>query len=513
MRPGRIDGELVTAPAETMGEQSPAHVPVLPVTMGEHYVRYSSSTILVIVAGLISYPTLTRLLDNTQYGILSYYDTWVVIAAAVVKLGGQHAILRFFPHGGDPARMTHFATNLVLFPMIVSLCIWSLGVLVLGAVAVWGRIAVSPVLWCAVMLLPLLVFTSQAAMTLRASERSGLLAVTQVSYRWLELILILAAVVAIQRSALAVYGAKIAVAVILTAFYVGWMRRHLTFSRAALDLSAYRQSLYYSLPLVVNEMTGAVLASIDRVMLKSMLGDYAAVGVYTIGSALALQVALILSGPLWAAFNPVANRIHDTEGPAQVRALKSRVLMPATYVSVGVGVAIWAVGADMLVILTGPTKAESGPVFMWLGTLLVLLPLLEIAGYGLLLQKRTKAVLALSMFAALANIALNVLWIPTYGVMGSVYASIGSYVLLHVGHCMVCSRELVQFPDAKTLLMAGASAAMFLMAVETTGLFGMMSPWAKVMVAGGLWSLFYFLPVMALDSRLRRLVFGRWMPV
>ena len=38
-----------------------------------HYLRYSTGNLLVIVAGLVSFPILTRLLDNKQYGILNYY--------------------------------------------------------------------------------------------------------------------------------------------------------------------------------------------------------------------------------------------------------------------------------------------------------------------------------------------------------------------------------------------------------------------------------------------------------
>jgi O-antigen/teichoic acid export membrane protein len=31
--------------------------------------------VLVLIAGFVSFPVLTRLLDNHQYGILGYYDT------------------------------------------------------------------------------------------------------------------------------------------------------------------------------------------------------------------------------------------------------------------------------------------------------------------------------------------------------------------------------------------------------------------------------------------------------
>lgn len=485
----------------------PPAEPVRPTSLGGHYLRYSGSTILVMVAGLVSFPALTRLLDNTQYGILGYYDTWLMIAVAVIKLGGQHAILRLYPFGGDQARMVHFATNLVLLPMVVSVGIWLVALALLAGLQAWGGIRVTPVLWCVMLLLPLLVFSSQVEMTLRASERSGLLAIAKVSSRWMELVLILAAVILIQRSALAVYGGKIAVAAIMVGFYMVWVRRHLTFSRAALDLGAYRASLRYSLPLVANEMAAAVLMSIDRIMLKSILGDYAAVGIYTIGCALAMQVAMVMNDPLWGAFNPVVNRVHETEGPAQVRALKARVLVPVAYSSIGIGVAIAVMGDDVLQMFTGPSKAASGPVFMWLGALFALLPLLDVGGYGLLLQKRTMTVLGLTLAAALLNIGLNLVWIPAYGVMGAVYATVVAYTALSIGRCLLCPRELLQLPGLRTLIVAGLGAGLFIAAEAETALFGLDVPWMRVVAAGVLWLGCYLVPALLLDGRLRQQVF------
>ena len=498
----------MTARPETLPDSSA----VRPATagspgMGSHYLRYSGSTVLVMAAGLISFPALTRLLDNTQYGILGYYETWLMIVVAIIKLGGQHAILRLYPYGGTQSQLVHFATNLVLLPMLVSMGLWLVALAGIAAASAWGGLHVSPVFWCAVVMLPLLVFNSQVEMTLRASERSGLLAVSQVSSRWLELILILGFVVAVQRSALAVYAGKIAVAVILVAFYLRWVRRHLVFSRSALDLPAYRASLRYSLPLVANEMAGAALVSIDRVMLKGILDDYSAVGIYTIGCALAVQIWMIMNQPLWGAFNPVANRTHETEGPARVRALKSRVLVPATYASIGIGAAIWLVGADLLEMLTGPTKVASAPVFVWLGTMFALLPVLDVGGYGLLLQKRTMTVLILTTAAAILNIMLNLLWIPIHGVMGSVYATLVAYVLLSVGRCVLCPRELFQLPDSRTLVVAGVAASLFALVVHVTGLFGLDVPWMRVAAGGGLWAGCYAVPALLLDARLRQLVF------
>ena len=158
---------MAMAPRETPNASSASGV-------GAHYVRYSTANLLIMLASVVSFPILTRLLDNTQYGILGYYDTWLMLAVAIAKLGAQHAILRFYPFGGDAARLEHFATNLVLLPLLMSLTLWALVALVLGGAHWLGGENFSPVFWCALLAMPLLVFSSLVEMVFRASERSGL---------------------------------------------------------------------------------------------------------------------------------------------------------------------------------------------------------------------------------------------------------------------------------------------------------------------------------------------------
>ncbi len=491
-----------------IAQDAPASIPPRRVSMGTHYLRYSTANALVLLAGLISFPALTRLLDNTQYGILGYYETWVMMAVAVAKLGAQHAIIRFYPHGGDPERMERFATNLLLLPMLASLCLWLLAVTVLGSIAWFGGVTFSPVLWCAVLAIPLMVFASLVQMIIRAGELSGLLMVTKVAWRWLELVLMLAAVIAIERSALAAYGGRILAAVIVLAWYVRWLRRTVRFSRAAVDVGQFADALRYGMPLVANEIAGVALISIDRVMLKWMLDDYAIVGIYTIGYSLAIQVSVFMSASLSESFVPVANRLYETEGPASVRALKHKILLPLTYVSLGIAAAVWSTGSDVLHAVSGPDKWASGPIFAWAGALFALYPLVDISGYGLLLHKRTVTVFKLTLGAALVNIALNLVFIPEYGAMGAVYATVISYGLLGGAMCALCPRELLRLPDARSLLTAGGAVALYLGTLEATGLFGLTAVWPRLFAAFGLWLLTYVLPVLVLDGRLRATVSG-----
>ena len=383
---------------------------------------------------------------------------------------------------------------------------WALAITAFLCIDYFGGADFSPVLWLAVLSIPLMVFVSLVQMVLRAGEQSGLLMVTRVSWRWLELVLMLGAVLALERTALAAYGGRLLAGVVVGLFYVHWVRKHLQFSRELVDFARFRESLAYGMPLVVNEIATVLLISIDRLMLKGMLGDFAAVGIYTIGYSLALQVSMLMNSALSESFIPVANRTYETQGPAGVRDLKAKVLFPMTYASIGIGVAIWCVGSDAVQAISGMDKAASGPVFAWIGTMYALYPLLDIGGYGLLLHKRSMTLLTLTVAVAALNIVLNLWLIPSLGIMGSVYATVASYAALGVAIALMCPRDLRRLPDVKALAIALGGAAAFLLAARGSDLFGLTSPWARLFAAGGLWALLYVLPTLALDARLRHLL-------
>ncbi|WP_299342926.1 oligosaccharide flippase family protein [uncultured Pseudoxanthomonas sp.] len=476
-------------------------------SVGAHYLRYSSASLLVMVAGLVSFPLLTRLLDNTQYGILGYYETWLMIGVAVAKLGAQHAILRFYPYQDEARALPGFATNMFLLPLLVSCGIWAVGITVFACVDWFGGVSFSPVLWMAVMMVPLQVFVSLVQMMLRAGEHSGLLTVTRVAWRWMELVLMVGAVVALERTAVAAYGGRFLAAAVVVVFYIHWVRRNLRFSRQW-DWSQMRLTLRYGMPLVVNEIATVLLISIGRLMLKGMTGEFSAVGIFTIGYSLALQVSLLMSAALSESFIPVANRSWETSGAVAVRALKSKVLLPMTYASIGIAVAIACVGSDAVQAISGADKAPSGAVFAWIGALYALYPLLEIGGYGLLLHKRSVTVLWLTVFATGLNVLLNLWLIPGHGYMGATWATVASFSALGVALYAFCPRDLRHRPDARSLLLALTAGATFVVVVQVSGLFGLETPWPRLLVAGGLWMLLYVLPVLALDSRVRTMIPG-----
>ncbi|MFC0679120.1 oligosaccharide flippase family protein [Lysobacter korlensis] len=471
--------------------------------VGAHYLRYSLGSLLVMIAGFVSFPILTRLLDNTQYGIMGYFNTWVLIAIALAKLGGQHAIMRFYPHDHDAQSYTHFSTNLVVLPMALSFTLWATVALGLLAWEWSGQGSFSSVFWAVVLLTPVLVMGSFVQMVVRASERSGLVMVTRVAGRYLELSLVIAFVILIERSALAVFQGRMVAGAVLLAYFIYWSVRNLRFSRKAIDLAAMATALGYGLPLMINEFAAMALVASDRILIKELTGDFAAVGIYTVGYALAQQINLFMNAALSEAFVPVANRVYGTEGEDAVRDLKARMLLPIVYASIGIAVMVLAIGQEAIVALAGADKAESGRVFMIVGTVMALYPMFDIAGYGLLLKKRSKTVLLITAGATAISIGTNLILIPKYGYMGAAYATVISYAALWSANFFWCPRGLLRLPDARTVTIALGSAAVLLAVIEGTDLFGIGNAWARVFAGGGLFLLLYALPVWLLDARLR----------
>lgn len=472
--------------------------------MTTHYLRYSMSNALVLLAGFISFPILTRLLDNAQFGILRYYETFMVVGVALIKLGAPHAIIRLYPYDADPSRIRAFGTNLVLLPLALSMMLWVLGILGLALWHLWGGKTFEMIFWCAVLITPLLAASAIVQSVIRASERSDIVMATRIAGRLLELVLVLAAVMLVQQSALAVYGGKLVAIALLLAWLTHWLRRNVRFARDAIDFRAFRSGLIYGLPLMAHELAYSILSNVDRVMLKELTGDFAAVGIYTIGWALAMQVNLFIDATLSEAFIPVANRAYETGGNSAVRALKERVLVPMTYAVVAIVAMVVVTGQDLIVALSGPSKAASGEVFVVLGITVSVHALFCISNFGLLLKKRTMAVLMITIGTAALNMAMNFILIPRMGYMGAAWAAAVSYAAMSVARFVWCPKGLVQLPSARTLALSLACGGVLVSVAQGIELFGLQGAWPRLGAAGGLFLVLYALPVLVLDRNLRR---------
>ena len=469
-----------------------------------HYLRYLGGNLMIIAAGFVSFPVMTRLLDNHQFGILGYYEAWLMVIAGLLKLGAQHAILRFYPHQGGAIALRRFRTDYLLLPFALSLLLW----LVCAAIIVltFKRFPADeqPILWILIATLPLLIWSSFVEAIMYALERSDISLWLKTVWRWSELALVLLTIAMIERSALGVFSARLVVlflvATWLTLWFLRWCRGRIARPSRAPILAG----MAFGVPMMFTELVSVLFGFADRILLRALTGSFTEVGIYTIGYGLAMAVAAVMGRTLSEAFLPTALRLYKASGAPAVVELK-RDMLDIWVLVVGLASALLlCVGQDFLVLLAGQGKAASAPVFVAISIAMVWSSLFIIAQYGLLLQRRAVRVLFITLAATVFNLVLNVPLILAWGVNGAVAATLLSYVFLAVVQLWQCPAELRYLPPLGRMAGAALFAPLMLGLLVQVDYFGADSPLLRLLVG----SVTVMLPALALAARDKKLQAG-----
>lgn len=476
-----------------------------------HFLRYSVGSVLVMLAGVVSFPVMARLLDYIQYGLLGIFDSVLLVLAAIFKFGGQHAALRFYPHRGGAGALARYGVNQILIPFLGSCLLWAIAMFVFAAAPQLGRYAHGAAGWLALGSLLPTIWLSMMAALMMAQERSGLSVLVNAGSRWLNVVAVLGIVYFVSRTASGVYAGRLIVETLVAVALAAWFwRQKMTMHWRDRDWGEVLAGVRYGVPLMTNEIAVILLITVDRLMLQGLTGSTAAVGVYSVGASLALQVSVMLHAALNISYFQVSIRQFETEGAEAVARTKRRVLNVLVYVVVAAMAGLLAVGRDAFLLLTGPTKAESVPVFVILCLMFVAGGLGELCTSGLQLYKRSMTILALSSLAALVNVVLNMLLIPRYGVMGAVYATLGSAVAFGAASWITCPRDLLAMPNLRATAIALVLGAMVLWVAWSTRMFGLASHHARLLAMMLLELVLFAGPALMLDRTLRNAVLDQW---
>lgn len=476
-----------------------------------HFLRYSLGSVLVMLAGFVSFPVMARMLDYTQYGLLGIFDSALLLLAALFKFGGQHAVLRFYPHRGRAAAMAGYGANQILIPFLGSCVLWLLAMLALATVPSFRQYAGDATAWIALASLLPTIWISMLTALMMAQERSGLNVLVATGSRWLNVAAVLGIVYFVSRTALGVYTGRLIVELLVAASLTVWLlRQHVPMHWRDRDWRQVYAGMRYGVPLMANEIAAILLVSVDRLMLEGLTGSTSAVGIYNVGASLALQVSIMLHAALNLSYTQVSIRQFETEGTESVVRTKRRILHVLIYVVIAALAAMVMVGGDGFLLLSGPSKAESVPVFLILAMMFVVGGLFELCTAGLQLYKRSLTVFALTLLAAVVNAILNLALIPRFGVMGAVYATLGSAAVLGIGHALACPRDLLAFPAGRATATALGLGSLALLVAWYTHLLGTTSHIARLLVMTLLLLLMFVGPALVLDRMLREILFEQW---
>jgi O-antigen/teichoic acid export membrane protein len=191
-----------------------------------------------------------------------------------------------------------------------------------------------------------------------------------------------------------------------------------------LRTGAWRKTLAYAVKAVSQQLGNDVHERVDLFLLAAILADPEQLAIYGLAVGLAERLRRFTT-PLTLAALPTLASLP----PAAAARAAARIVRFTFVFSIGVCAVIAAVSIPGVPLVFGePYRPSLGPLLVLLAAVVALAAHNILSTWFSAVDRQgvNAAVLAVSI---VVNVALNLLWIPDYGVMGSAAASLVSYGL------------------------------------------------------------------------------------
>jgi O-antigen/teichoic acid export membrane protein len=365
-------------------------------------------------------PVTTRLLGQHEYGRVAAAATLFQVMQTLFTLALHTGVQRLYSESDGEA----MARRLVLLALIIAVVegtvVYATGPLWAPAIG-FGRFGATvqyTVLWSAAT-----AATSPALWLLRSRDRLGLFAAVSLIQSIAAEALAVSLVIFVHRSA-SEYMLGQVIAQVAAASLALFAARPMLFSRQHIPRLA--AAVRFCAALMPAALAGFVVGSSDRLVVQVKLGPEA-VARYSVGSNVGAFALVILSllGFIWL---PRLLAIQDGSVRREVFGLSRQVLC----VLVGSAVVALVLASPILLLIWAPSGFDPRGL-LWIAALSAAsaMPVAQSQMYtqALLIRGRSGLVSASVFLAALVNVVLNILLVPTLGITGSAAISAGCYVL------------------------------------------------------------------------------------
>jgi O-antigen/teichoic acid export membrane protein len=399
-------------------------------------VIYGSGDVLLRATAFITMPIYTRVFAVADYGTLSFVLTVTGLLSGILTLGGDSAYGRFFFEA-----KTDDERQLVTSSMFGFLMVWSVAVIMLclpfvARFSQWsfGTTQHELLFTLALLAAPLTIINLLCGQILRNQFRAQLFTVLNVVSTLLTIGLALVGVVILNLGLAGVLAGTLFAAALVLPIRLWTVRAML---RPIFSAQILRSMLAFGLPFVPVTLAVWVFASSDRLVLAK-LSTLDQVGIFAVAASVASILGL-LNSAVGQAWSPHAFRVY-VEQPAEAPAFYGRIM---TYILVGFGFACVGITAFAPELLTVVATPEFYPAAVAVGPLalgFMASASVQITAVGISLTKQTKYLAIFTWIAALLNLALNLLLVPRWGMMGSSWATALTYLFLTVAYALATQR-------------------------------------------------------------------------
>ena len=191
-----------------------------------------------------------------------------------------------------------------------------------------------------------------------------------------------------------------------------------------------KEYLQFSLPLTPSALVRWVTESSDRYLVTYFLG-LGSMGVYSAAYSIGSLIQLFVS-PLQLILLPELSKLFDEDKTDQVRTYLSHSLRYFLLITIPAVFGLSALAKPLLGIFTTQDFLSGWSVIPIIALSGLLVGIFQIFVNIMLLVKETKSATYINVIAAVSNVILNFLLIPSIGIIGAALSTLISYFLMIV---------------------------------------------------------------------------------
>jgi O-antigen/teichoic acid export membrane protein len=416
---------------------------------------YGVGDVAVSIINFLLLPIYVLYLSPEDYGALALLGSVEVIAKIFFRWGLDGSFMRFFYEYEDPLSRRRLASTIFFLLLSVNgaLLLVSLAAAPLLSQALFAGAPHLRALQLTLVNTFCIAFTFFPFHLLRMEKQAATFSALTLARSVSTLLLRLVLVIGFGYGVLGVVVADVIVTAGLMVVLWRWFRRLIGFEFSRVML---RESLRFGLPRVPHAAAQQVMAVGDRFVLK-LFRSLDEIGVYSIGVSIGLTQKLFLSAfeYAWAPFYYANAR--EPNAKALFSAMTTYGLAVLALLTAGLS----AIGADLIAAVTreqAATYAAAADVVTWTALGVFFQGAYLLTSIGLNITKHTQYYPASTVVAAAANIALNFLLVPGFGILGAAWANAAAYALQAILAFRFSQRFYpIEYETRRIALLAGAA--------------------------------------------------------
>jgi O-antigen/teichoic acid export membrane protein len=429
--------------------------------LGRHSAVYGLGGIVSRVLAVFLLPLYTRFLDTEDLGAVGLIVALSAVLVTILRLGISSAFFRFYFDSPEPAQRRLVVRTSFWFTIASATLGLAAGVLLAepiadllglddanlvraGFVGIWAQMNYE-----------------QLTSLFRAEERSTAFVLASLANIAVTIGATILLVVVWEQGALGVIVGNFTgtLAVYLALLAVHREQLGLQFSRPLL-----REMNRFGIPLVPAALALIAVNFSDRFFLVH-LASLDEVGLYEIGVRIASAMVLLLTAfrMAWPAF------AYSIEDDAEAKRTYAFVLTYLVAVASWLALALGLLAPWLVRLLTQPEFYEGERVVAPLAFGGIAYAAYIVMAIGVGRAKRTQFNWVITGFAAVVNVALNLILIPPYGIMGAAVATVASYVVMFLGMTWYAQRVFPTPYQWRRVLTAVAAALALLLTGRALG--------------------------------------------